>query len=47
MNKRQKIVQERFIDNEEAVIFELEKTYTQALKDVEAKSAKLYKEFEI
>lgn len=46
MNKRQKIVQGRFINNEEAVISELEKTYTEALKDVEAKSAKLYKEFE-
>lgn len=46
MNKRQKIVQGRFINNEEAVISELEKTYTEALKDVNAKSAKLYKEFE-
>lgn len=46
MNKRQKIVQGRFLDNEEAVISELEKTYAQALKDVEAKAAKLHKEFE-
>lgn len=46
MNKRQKIVQGRFLDNEEAVISELEKTYAQALKDVEAKAAKLHQEFE-
>lgn len=42
MNKRQRIVQQRFLDNEEAVISELEKTYTQAFKDVSAKSEKLY-----
>lgn len=37
MNSRQKIVQQRFLDNEEAVIAELEKTYEQALADVNKK----------
>lgn len=46
MNKRQKIVQERFLNNEEAVIKRLEKVYNQSLKDVTAKSEKLYKEIE-
>ena len=46
MNKRQKIVQGRFLDNEEAVIKRLNQVYNQALKDVEGKAAKLHKEFE-
>lgn len=46
MNKRQKIVQGRFLDNEEAVITMLEDTYEKALKDVTAKSQKLYDEIE-
>lgn len=46
MNKRQKIVQGRFLDNEEAVIKKLNQVYNQALKDVEGKAAKLHKEFE-
>lgn len=37
MNSRQKIVQQRFLDNEEAVVKELEKTYEQALEDVNKK----------
>lgn len=37
MNKRQKIVTEAFLDNEEAVIKELKKTYKKALKDIELK----------
>lgn len=37
LNKRQKIVQETFLDNEEAIIKELEKTYKKALKDIELK----------
>lgn len=37
MNKRQKIVQEEFLDNEEAIINELEDTYTKALRDIEKK----------
>ena len=35
MNSRQKIVQERFLDNEQAVIDSLEETYRNALNDVE------------
>ena len=46
MNKRQRIVQGRFLDNEEGVIKRLDQVYTQALKDINAKSEKLYKEFE-
>lgn len=41
MNKRQKHVQQRFLDNEEAVINELEKTYNKALKDINDKIAQL------
>lgn len=37
MNKRQKIVQQRFLDNEEAVTKALEKTYETALADVKKK----------
>ena len=46
MNKRQKIVQGRFLDNEEAVIKRLDQVYKQSLKDVAAKSQKLYDEIE-
>lgn len=46
MNRRQKIVQEQFLNNEEAVIKRLSKVYNQSLKDVTAKSQKLYEEIE-
>lgn len=46
MNKRQKLVQEQFLNNEEAVIKRLTQVYNQSLKDVTAKSEKLYKEIE-
>lgn len=46
MNKRQKIVQQQFLGNEEAVIKRLTQVYNQSLKDVTAKSEKLYKEIE-
>lgn len=46
MNKRQKIVQEAFLDNEEAVIKRLKQVYGVTLKDINAKAAKLQKEFE-
>ena len=42
MNKHEKIVQAQFLNNEEAVIKALEKTYSQALKDIEKKSQRLY-----
>ncbi|MBO5957536.1 MAG: hypothetical protein J6Q39_08275 [Bacteroidales bacterium] len=41
MNRRQKLVQQRFLNNEEAVIAELERTYSQALADVNARVRKL------
>lgn len=46
MNKRQKIVQGRFLDNEEAVIKRLEQVYNKSLQDVTAKSQKLYDDIE-
>ena len=46
MNRRQKIVQEQFLNNEEGVIKRLTQVYNQSLKDVTAKSEKLYKEIE-
>ena len=41
MNKRQKIVQEAFLDNEEAVIKRLKSVYNQSLKDITAKTKEL------
>lgn len=41
MNKRQRIVQEAFINNEEAVIRRLKQVYNQSLKDITAKSKAL------
>lgn len=38
MNKRQKLVQERYLDNEEAVIKELKKTYKEAQREIELKT---------
>lgn len=46
MNKRQKLVQGQFLDNEEAVIKSLEDTYSKALEDVTKKSQKLYDDIE-
>ena len=46
MNRRQKIVQGQFLDNEEAVIKRLEQVYSQSLKDVTKKAQKLYDEIE-
>lgn len=43
MNKRQKIVQEAFLDNEEAVIRKLKSVYSQSLKDITKKSEELQK----
>ena len=41
MNKRQKLVQEQFINNEEAVIRALKRTYGKALNDINAKTKAL------
>ena len=41
MNKRQKIVQEAFLNNEEAVIRRLKQVYNQSLKDIEKKAKEL------
>ena len=46
MNKRQKIVQQAFLDNEEAIIKRLKQVYGQSLKDINAKAQKLHDEFE-
>ena len=46
MNKRQKIVQQAFINNEEAIIKRLKQVYGQSLKDIEKKSKLLHDEFE-
>ncbi len=42
MNKRQKLVQQQYINNEEAVIKRLKTVYNQSLQDVTKKSQKLY-----
>lgn len=44
MNKRQKIVQQQFLDNEEAVIKRLKSVYSQAQKDIEKKAQALQDE---
>ena len=41
MNKRQKLVQEQFLNNEEAVIKQLEQLYEQSLKDINTKAQEL------
>jgi hypothetical protein len=41
MNKRQKLVQEAFLNNEEAVIRRLKSVYNQSLKDITAKTKEL------
>ena len=46
MNKRQKIVQQQFLDNEEKVINKLKNQYSHALKEITGKSQSLYDEIE-
>jgi hypothetical protein len=45
-NARQKMVQQAFLDNEEAVIKRLKTVYNKSLEDITGKAAKLQKEFE-
>lgn len=44
MNKRQRLVQQQFLDNEEAVIRRLKAVYNQSLKDIEHKTKVLQNE---
>ena len=46
MNKRQKIVQQQFLDNEEAIIKRLKQVYGKSLEDITGKSQALYDEIE-
>lgn len=46
MNKRQKIVQERYLNNEETVIKRLNQVYGQSLKDIESKVQRLQEDIE-
>lgn len=46
MNKNQKLVQQQFINNEEAVIKRLKSVYKQSLKDIEGKAKALQKDIE-
>lgn len=46
MNKNQKLVQQQFINNEEAVIKRLKSVYKQSLKDIEDKAKALQKDIE-
>ena len=46
MNKRQKIVQQQFLNNEEAVIKRLQQVYSKSYADITAESKRLYDEFE-
>lgn len=46
MNKRQKFVQQQFLNNEEAVIKRLHQVYSKSLADITAKSKDLHDEFE-
>ena len=46
MNKNQKLVQQQFINNEEAVIKRLKSVYKQSLKDTEEKAKALQKDIE-
>ena len=46
MNKRQKIVQQQFLNNEEAVIKRLRQVYGKSYADITAESKRLYDEFE-
>lgn len=46
MNRRQKLVQQQFLNNEEAVIKRLEQVYGQSLRDIDGKIEKLMKRFD-
>lgn len=46
MNKRQKIVQQAFLDNEEAIIHKLKNQYHHTYKEIDKKAKKLHDEFE-
>lgn len=46
MNRRQKLVQQQFLNNEQAVIKRLEQVYGVALKDIDGKIEKLMKRFD-
>jgi SPP1 gp7 family putative phage head morphogenesis protein len=46
MNRRQKIVQQRFLNNEEAVIKRLRQVYAQSSKDIDEKIEELMKRFD-
>ncbi len=46
MNKRQKLVQQAFLDNEEEVLKRLEKIYGESLSDIEKKAKKLQDDIE-
>ena len=46
MNRRQKIVQQQFLGNEEAVIKRLKQVYGQSLKDIESKVKRLQEDIE-
>lgn len=46
MNKRQKLVLKAFLNNEEEVLNRLEKTYGEALEDIEKKAEKLKEDIE-
>ena len=46
MNRRQKLVQQQFLNDEKAVINRLEQVYKQALKDIDGNIEKLMKRFD-
>jgi len=46
MNKRQKIVQQTFLNNEEAIIKRLKQAYNKSLDDITKKAQTLHEEFE-
>ena len=46
MNKRQKLVQQAFLDNEEEVLKRLDKIYGESLSDIEKKAKKLQDDIE-
>ena len=46
MNKRQKIVQQQFLDNEEAVLKRLKQVYGESLKTIDGRIEKLMKRFD-
>jgi len=46
MNRRQKLIQQQFLNNEKAIIKRLDQVYGQALKDVNGKIERLMKRFD-